>query len=188
MIASLRRLAVGPAAAALLAGCGSSVAGQAAPTTGGQQPTSTTTTSTTTSTAPLADLTNTQLCGLLSASEATRLGGSDKGEPGFSVTTAHPLCQWSKDTTLNIDYGKGTRSSQAPTGEGIANSPTTVAGLTAVLSHKTGAREFCQVIVDVTETATMAFGSGLHDGGKGRYEPCEVARKLADIVIPKVKR
>jgi hypothetical protein len=174
-----------------LAGCGSSTAGQPTPTIGQGQGSSepTSTTGTTASSAPpVTDLTNTQLCALLTASEAGRLGGSDKGEPGFSVTTAHPLCQWSKDTTLNIDLGKNTRSTQAPTGEGITNTPTTVAGLTAVLSHKTGVREFCQVIVDVTDTATMAFGSGLHDSGKGKYEPCDVARRLADIVIPKVKR
>jgi hypothetical protein len=197
VIASVRRLAVGTAVAASLAGCGGSVAGQPAPTTGSnpgstgstgsQAPTGPTTTTTTSTAAPIADLTNSQLCALLTASEATQLGGSDKGEPGFSVTTAHPLCQWSKDTTLNIDFGKDTRSSQAPTGDGITNTPTTVAGLSAVLSHKTGTREFCQVIVDVTATAAMAFGSGLHDSGKGRYEPCDVARRLADIVIPKVK-
>lgn len=191
MIRHAWRLAAGTAAAALLAGCGSSVAGQPAPTsTGsgtGSPPTSTTKTSGS-STAPLTELTNTQLCGLLTATEATQLGGSETGRPTYSVTTAHPLCQWSRDTSLNIDFGKDTRSSQAPTGTGITNSPTTVAGLTAVLSHKTGTLEFCQVIVDVTDSAAMAFGAGLHDSGKGKYEPCDVARKLAGIVIPKVKR
>ncbi len=194
MIASVRRLVVVTAAVALLAGCGSSTAGQPAPVAGSgtnagsAEPTSTT--STTSSSAPaLTDMTNNQLCGLLTAAEATQLGGSEKGEPGYSTTNAHPQCQWSNETSLNIDFGKNTRSSQAPTGDGITNTPTTVAGLTAVLSHRQSAvREFCQVIVDVTETATMAFGSGLHDSGKGKYEPCDVARRLAEIVIPKVKK
>ena len=188
MIASLSRLAVGTVAVALSAGCGTSTAGQpAAPTTGAQQ-TGATTSTTTSTAAPLTDLSNTQICALLTATEATQLGGSEQGRPSFSTTNAHPLCQWSKDTSLNIDFGKDTRSSQAPTGEGITNTPTTVAGLTAVLSHKTGIREFCQVIVDVTDSATMGFGSGLHDSGTGKYEPCDVARRLAEIVIPKVKR
>ncbi len=133
-------------------------------------------------------MTNTQICALLTSAEATQLGGSEQGRPSFSTTNAHPLCQWSKDTSLNIDFGRNTRSSQAPTGDGITNTPTSVAGLSAVLSHKTGVREFCQVIVDVTDTATMGFGSGLHDSGQGKYEPCDVARRLAEIVIPKVKR
>lgn len=189
MIARARRLAFLPVAAAFLAGCGNSTAGQPAPaTTGGTGSESTSARTTTSVRRPLTELTNNQLCGLLTAQEATLLGGSDEGKPGFSVTTAHPLCQWSKDTTLNIDFGKDSRSTQAPTGEGITNTPTTVAGLSAMRSHKTGVREFCQVIVDVTETATMAFGSGLHDSGKGKYEPCDVARRLAEIVIPKVKR
>ena len=184
---SLYRLAVGTAGAVLVAGCGTSTAGQPAPPTG-STPVTTTTSTTTSSAPPLTDMTNTQICALLTATEATRLGGSETGRPSFSTTNAHPLCQWSNETSLNIDFGKDTRSSQAPTGEGITNTPTTVAGLTAVLSHKTGIREFCQVIVDVTDTATMGFGSGLHDSGKGKYEPCDVARRLADIVIPKVKR
>jgi hypothetical protein len=186
VIVSLSRLAVGTVAAALVAACGTSTAGQPAAGTG-SVPTTTTST-TTSSAAPLADLSNTQICALLTSAEATQLGGSEAGRPSFSVTTAHPLCQWSHDTSLNVDFGRDTRSSQAPTGAGITNTPTTVAGLTAVLSHKTGTLEFCQVIVDVTDTAAMAFGAGLHDSGKGKYEPCDVARRLAEIVIPKVKR
>src|SRR5262249_37739543 len=77
------RLAAGTAAAALLAGCGSSVAGQPAPTGTGSNPSTTSTTSSTktSSSAPLTELTNTQLCGLLTATEATQLGGSDTGRP-----------------------------------------------------------------------------------------------------------
>jgi hypothetical protein len=186
----MRRPAVMVAAAATLAGCGSSTAGQPAPPAGSAPTTGTTTTSKSTSSAPpLTELTNTEMCGLLTATEATQLGGSEEGRPTYSPTNGHPICQWSNETSLNIDFGKDTRSSQAPTGEGIVNTPTTVAGLTAVLSHNTGGvREFCQVIVDVTDTATMGFGSGLHDAGKGKFEPCDVARRLAEIVVPKVKR
>ncbi len=143
-------------------------------------------TPTTSSKAPVSDFTNAQLCELLTADEATQLGGSPQGKPSYGLSTGHPICQWSKDTTLNIDFGKDSRSSQVPTGEGITNTPTEIEGLTAMLSHKVGVREFCQVIVDVTSTSTMAFGSGLHDSGKGKFEPCDVARRLATIVIPKV--
>lgn len=183
---SRSRLAVATISAALVAGCGSSTAGQSVAPTIGPQPTTAPTTSS--SAAPLTELSNTQLCGLLTAAEATQLGGSEQGRPSYSVTTGNPICQWSKDTSLNVAFGKNARSSQPPTGAGITNSPTTVAGLTAVLSHKTGTPETCQVIVDVTGTAAMAFLAGLHDGGKGRYEPCDVARRLAEIIIPKVKR
>ena len=186
---SLSRLAVGVIAAALVAGCGSSTAGQsAAPTTGAEQTSTTTSSPTSSSAAPLTDMSNTQICGLLTAAEATQLGGSEQGRPSYSVTTSHPICQWSKDTSLNVDFGKNARSSQPPTGAGITNSPTTIAGLTAVLSHKTGTLETCQVIVDVTDTAAMAFLAALHDSGKGKYEPCDVARRLAEIIIPKLKR
>jgi Protein of unknown function (DUF3558) len=175
--------------AALVAGCGSSTAGQSVARPPGTQPTSTTTTSgpTSSSKAPLTDLSNTAICELLTAGEATRLGGSEQGRPSYSTNQGQPICQWSADTSLNVAFGKNSRSSQAPTGEGITNSPTTVAGLTAVLSHKTGTPESCQVIVDVTDTATMAFLVGLHEGGKGKYEPCDTARRLAEIIIPKVK-
>jgi hypothetical protein len=136
----------------------------------------------------VSDFTNAQLCELLTAGEATQLGGSPEGKPSYGLSTGHPICQWSKDTSLNIDFGKDSRSSQVPTGDGITNTPTEIEGRTAMLSHKVGVREFCQVIVDVTDTSTMAFGSGLHDSGKGKFEPCDVARRLATIVVPKVNR
>jgi hypothetical protein len=187
-----RGLTLAVAGVALLGGCSTSTSGQPAAGTGTPD-TSTTTTRPATSTSTSAgrttlDFTNAELCELLTADEATQLGGSPTGRPEYGLSTGHPLCQWIKDTSLIIDFGKDTRSSQAPTDAGITNTPTEVAGKTAVLSHKTGTREFCQVIVDMTETDTMAFGSGLHDGGKGRFEPCDVARRLADIVIPKIER
>jgi Protein of unknown function (DUF3558) len=172
-----RTLVLAAAGTALLAGCASSTAGQPVAGPASTRPTPTD-----------LEFTNAELCELLTAGEATGLGGSAAGRPQYGLSTGHPLCQWNADTSLNIDFGKDTRSSQAPTGAGITNTPTEVAGLTAVLSHKTGTREFCQVIVDVTATDTMAFGAGLHDGGRGRFEPCDVARRLADIVIPKIKR
>lgn len=184
---SLGKLVLAVAGMATVTACGGggSTAGQptSPPTT--EAPRSTTTTSST-QRAPVSDFTNTQLCELLTAEQAVLLGGSAEGKPSYGVSTGHPVCQWSDFVSLNIDFGKDTRSSQAPTGEGITNTPTEVAGRTAVLSHKAGVREFCQVIVDVTETATMAFGSGVHDKGKGKYEPCEVARQLATVVVTKI--
>lgn len=192
MSAAGRGLTLAVAGVALLGGCSTSTAGQPAASAGTPDTATTTEPPTPTSTsagrAKSLDFTNTELCELLTAAEASQLGGSTTGRPQYGLSTGHPLCQWNADTSLNIDFGKDTRSSQAPAGEGITNTPTEVAGLTGVLSHKTGTREYCQVIVDVTETDTMAFGSGLHDGGKGKFEPCDVARRLANIVIPKIER
>jgi hypothetical protein len=55
-----------------------------------------------------------------------------------------------------------------------------------VLSKEVDVVESCQVIVDVTEKSALSFLAGVHDRGKGRYETCDLATKLANIVIPKM--
>ena len=37
----------------------------------------------------------------------------------------------------------------------------------------------------LSDTAVISTLAGLHDGGIGKYEECDVASKFADIVIPK---
>lgn len=131
---------------------------------------------------------NTQLCGLLTAEEAQQLGGSATGEAGYSTFDGHPQCQWSADTGLTVGFQEGLQAAGVRTGEGITNTPTTVDGLTAVQSHVVEPnREFCQVLVNLTDDSLMSAGASVRDTGEGKYVVCDVATEFANIIIPKAK-
>lgn len=129
---------------------------------------------------------NTQLCGLLTSAEAQQLGGSATGEAGFSIRDGHPQCQWSADTGLTIGFLDGSQVGDGPSGAGVTNTPITVAGIEALQSLQVEPnREFCQVMVNLSDDSMMAAGASVRDGGEGKYTPCDVAKQFAEIVIPK---
>lgn len=129
---------------------------------------------------------NTQLCGLLTSEEAQQLGGSPTGEAGYSISDGHPQCQWSADTGLTIGFQDGSQVGDGPSGAGITNTPITVAGVEALQSLAVEPnREFCQVMVNLSDDSMMAAGASVRDGGEGKYTPCDVAKQFAEIVIPK---
>lgn len=187
MIPGVRRGMVAITGAAMLAGCTSTTAGRAAPAPHDPEPGPSTSEAPSSPAGPL-ELSNTQLCDLLTVDEAGQLGGGARAEAGYSVSSGHPQCSWLADTSLVITFAKNGQSKDVKGGPNITNTPTTVAGLSAVLSKEVDVVESCQLIVDVTDRSVLSFLAGVHDSGKGRYETCDVATKLANIVIPKVKQ
>lgn len=186
------RVPVGVASVALIAtltACGGTTAGQ--PTSAGDAPsTSTNPPEKSTSTAPPGDLdfSNTALCQLLTEDEAEGLGAAPVGEPGYSIADGHPQCNWNADTGLTVGFQKGVQSTNARTGPGITNTPTSVAGLTAMQSRETDPIVICQVLVDVTPDSIVSGAVSIRSSGEGKYEPCDVASRLVNIIIPKVQQ
>lgn len=129
---------------------------------------------------------NTQLCGLLTSEEAQQLGASPTGEAGYSIRDGHPQCQWTADTGLTIGFQDGSQVGDGPSGAGITNTQITVAGIDGLQSLQVESnREFCQVMVNLSDDSMMAAGVSIRDGGEGQYAPCDVAKQFAEIVIPK---
>jgi hypothetical protein len=178
---------------ALVAACDKSTAGQALPAAGasgtGETSSSAPASTSDSSTSPAQPtFTNTQLCGLLTAGEAGQLGGSATGEAGNSLADGAPQCQWSDATGLIVAFHDGTQSKDVAKRPGVTYTPTQVAGLTAMKAHDTGAFETCEFDVDISPDSVMGFSAGIHDEGKGKFEVCDLAMNLANIVIPKVKQ
>jgi hypothetical protein len=175
---------------AAISACGSSTAGEPK----GVEPTATPSESATESSAPEtsvsdgeADFSNTALCDLLTGAEATGLGGSATGEPGNSTRDGAPLCSWKDATSLVLGFQVNGQSGSAPSEPGITNTPIEVAGKAAVLSKRvTSVRTNCQVLVEVGKTATVATLAGVLSKGEGKYDECDLATRMANIVIPKV--
>lgn len=128
-----------------------------------------------------------ELCGLLTAEEARGLGGSAEGTEGTSIKDGHEQCRWDDDTSLVIGLQPGGSSTNAPTGAGITNTPTDVDGLTAVQSRSTDPITMCQLLVDLPDGNLISVGAAPLTGGEGKYEPCDVANQMADLVVPRVK-
>lgn len=133
------------------------------------------------------DFANTALCDLLTGAEATGLGGSATGEPGNSTQDGAPLCAWKDATSLVVGFQVNGQSGRTPSGPEVTNTPIEVAGKAAVLSKRVASvRTNCQVLVDVGKTATVATLAGVLSKGEGEYDECDLATRMANIVIPKV--
>ncbi len=128
-----------------------------------------------------------ELCGLLSSEEARRFGGSAEGTEGNSIKDGHEQCRWDDDTSLVIGVQPGGESANAPTGAGITNTPVEIDELTGVQSLATDPIPMCQVLVDLPDGNLISVGAAPLSGGEGKYEPCDVAKQLADLVVPRVK-
>nr|WP_281170520.1 DUF3558 domain-containing protein [Actinokineospora enzanensis] len=129
-----------------------------------------------------------QLCALLDPADAQRLGGGDKGRGTFSTTTAAPLCSFSRDTVLILSFLQNSQTKDIHAEPGVTVNPTKVDGLTAVqVRTNKQPLPMCEVYVDINSTSLLVFSAGLQDSGKGKYEECDVATKLANVVIPKIK-
>jgi hypothetical protein len=180
--------AAGVVFATTLAGCSSPTAGE--PTSTGDAPSETSTSQQSTdgadpTTSAEPSFTNTQLCGLLNSDEAVQLGGSATGKTGYSTMDGHPQCSWRNETVLVVGFQENGVSGNDPTGPDVTNTPTTVAGYPAVQSLATDPIDICQMLVDVTDKAVIGVAASIQSSGEGKYVPCDVAKALAEIVIPK---
>ncbi|HEY0449135.1 DUF3558 domain-containing protein [Actinophytocola sp.] len=169
----------------VLAGCGSSTAGEAKATDSPSPTEPSAQESSSENKAPGYSLA--RLCGLLSSGESRRLGGSAEGEQGNSVSDGHAQCTWSGDTSLVVGVQPGLKTTNVRTGPGITNTPTTVHGLTAVQSKETDPIVVCQVLIDLPSGNLFGTSAALLSGGEGKYDPCTLANEMANIIVPRVK-
>lgn len=139
----------------------------------------------TTSKAPAYSLA--RLCELLSPEEAERLGGSPEGEETYSVSDGHAVCEWSAAMDLLVGFQEGPTTADADTGPGITNTSIKIDGLPAVESLQTDTFVLCEVAVDLPSGKLFTSSAGILSAGEGKYEPCEVAIELANLVIPRVR-
>jgi hypothetical protein len=172
------RSAIAVAALLAAAACDSATVGQPKPIPGTSQ-------SPTTSKAP--DYSLARLCDLLSPEEAQALGGSAEGEKTHALNDGHDICEWADETSLIVGFQTGTSSAQADTGPGITNTPTKIDGLPAVQTLSTDAVVICEMLVDLPSGRMVAAGAVVLTEGKGKYDPCEVANRLANLIIPRVR-
>lgn len=172
------------AAALILATTGCTTSTEGRPSAG--EPTQTSPRETSTS-ASSPTFSNTQLCGLLTSEEAQSLGASPTGEAGYSLSDGSPLCQWNGDTGLTVAFQQDKQSKNTQPEPNVTITPTTIAGLTAVQSHRVEPNiDFCQYMVDVTDSTMMSGGATVLTGGEGKYVPCDVAKQFVETIIPKV--
>jgi Protein of unknown function (DUF3558) len=127
------------------------------------------------------------LCGLLSVEEVERLGAAGEGTVGYSMKDGHEQCRWDDETQLVIGLQPNGRSKNAPTGAGITNTPVEIDGLTAVQSAATEPIISCQLLVDLPTSGLISLSAAPLSSGVGKYEPCDVAKQMADLVVPRVK-
>jgi hypothetical protein len=180
------RLSVAAAAAVLavsLTSCDSATEGQ--PTPEDEVTTSQTSSEEPEPAAPKT-FSNTQLCGLLTSDEAQSLGGSPTGEAGYSTSDGSPVCQWNGDTALTVAFQPDKQSKNTQPEPNVTITPTTIAGMTAVQSHRVEPNiDFCQYMVDVTDSTMISGGAAVLSGGEGKYVSCDVAKQFVEIIIPK---
>jgi hypothetical protein len=128
-----------------------------------------------------------ELCQLITPEEAQGLGASAEGEKGNSLSDGHAICTWSNETSLVVGYQTGTSSAQADTGPGITNTPTEIDGLPAVQSVQTEPAAICEILIDLPSGKMVAASAAVLSAGEGKYDPCQVATELSNLIIPRVK-
>ena len=128
-----------------------------------------------------------RLCELLSPEEAQQLGGSAEGEKTNSVSDGHAVCQWSDAMDLVVGFQEGPTTANADTGPGITNTPTRIDGLPAVQSLQTDTFVACEILVDLPSGKLFTSTAGVLSAGEGKYDPCQVATELSNLIIPRVK-
>jgi hypothetical protein len=178
---------LGVAALCLLAACNSATAGEPQPTATGSQSSEEPTEQTTTSEPEEPDYSLARLCELLSPEEAEQLGGSAEGKKGNSIRDGHDICTWADETTLVVGYQESAKSANVDTGPSITNTPTTIDGLPGVQSLNTDTVVSCDILVDLPSGRLVHTTVGVRTAGEGKYDECQVANQLANLIIPRVK-
>jgi len=128
-----------------------------------------------------------RLCELISPEEAEQLGGSTEGEEKNSASDGHAICTWDDATHLVVGFQDGMTTANVRTGDGITNTPTTVDGLTAVQSVESDPVVICQILVDLPSGKLFSSSATVLSAGEGKYDACQVANQLSNLIIPRVK-
>ncbi|MBB4907212.1 DUF3558 domain-containing protein [Actinophytocola algeriensis] len=177
---------LGVATLGALVACDSATEGQPKPTETGSQ-SSETSSEPTTSESEEPEYSLARLCELLSSDEAEELGGSAEGEKGNSLRDGHAICTWENETSLMVGFQEGVTTANVDTGPSITNTPTEIDGLPAVQSLNTDTVVSCDVLVDLPSGRLVHATAGVLSAGEGKYDPCEVANQMANLIIPRVK-
>ena len=141
----------------------------------------------TTTTSKARDYSLARLCELLSPEEAKQLGGSPEGEKTNSASDGHAICQWSDAMTLVVGFQEGLTTANADKGRGITNTPVKIDGLPAVQSLQTDTFLLCEVLIELPSGKLFTSSASVLSAGEGKYDPCDVAVKLANLVVPRVR-
>jgi hypothetical protein len=189
-VVSLRKGCVaatlGFAMVTVLVACDSATAGQPRPTEKSSQ-SSEEPTHASTSESETPEYSLAHLCELISSEEAQELGGSTEGKETNSAADGHAVCQWADKTSLTIGFQTGVTTANAESGPGITLTPTTIDGLKAVQQLKTDPIAICQVMVELPSGKLFSSSAAVRSAGEGKYDPCQVATKLTNLIIPRVK-
>ncbi|MGB3443031.1 MAG: DUF3558 domain-containing protein [Actinophytocola sp.] len=179
--------AISLAALVSLGACSSETAGQPWSQKTGSRSSSEASTVASTSEQESLDYSLARLCELISPDEAQVLGGAPEGEKGYALSDGHDICQWADATSLVVGFQTGTSTARADTGPTITITPTTIDGLPAVQALNTNTVVLCEILVDLPSGKLVAAGATVLSTGEGRYDPCQVANQLANLIIPRVK-
>jgi uncharacterized protein DUF3558 len=169
-----------------LGACNSATAGQPKTTETGSQTTEESTEETT-SEPDEPDYSLARLCELLSPEEAQELGASAEGEKTNSVSDGHVVCQWSDAMDLVVGFQEGPTTADADKGPGITNTSIKIDGLTAVQSLQTDTFVVCEILIDLPSGKLFTASASVLSAGEGKYDACQVANKLANLTVPRVK-
>ncbi|MFC4854426.1 DUF3558 domain-containing protein [Actinophytocola glycyrrhizae] len=169
-----------------LAACNSATAGEPKPT-GSESQSSEDATTNASSESEEPDYSLARLCELISPEEAQQFGGSAEGEKGNSLNDGHAICKWSDAMSLIVGFQEGVSATDPDTGPDITNTPTTIDGLPAMQSLKTDPAVICEVMVDLPSGKMFTSSAAVLSAGEGKYDACQVATQLANLIIPRVK-
>jgi len=128
-----------------------------------------------------------RLCELISPDEAQQFGGSAEGEQKNSASDGHAICTWDDATHLAVGFQEGLTTANVRTGDGITNTPMKIDGLTAVQSVETNPVVICQILVDLPSGKLFSSGATVLSAGEGKFDACQVANQLTNLIIPRVK-
>jgi hypothetical protein len=116
-----------------------------------------------------------------------QFGAAEEGEKGNSASDGHAICTWSDATALVVGFQDGVSTANVKDKAGATNTPTTIDGLTAIQSLKTEPAVICQVMVDLPSGKLFTSAVGILSAGEGKYDACETATELSNLIIPRVK-
>lgn len=129
------------------------------------------------------------LCDLIPAGVATSMSLPETGKPYVKPDPqrSDPQCQWRGSGLLAIAQfteGGSIKNPQALPDHDI--SADQVGGRPVLLIKKTSQPVTCEVDVDSGSRGVVAFSVAVLSAGQGKFNECDVVRKLAETAMPKI--
>jgi uncharacterized protein DUF3558 len=133
------------------------------------------------------EFTQEELCTLLTSDESQQLGASAEGKPTMNVVTEAQVCQWSDETVIIVGYRPNAVTAGLESGPTITKSKIKINGIPAILSDNKKPGGICQVGIDLTDHSELVVAVGVHDSSAGKWNRCDTAKTMANIVFSRVK-